>query len=206
MPDRRASENSWFSLTPGQQPDAGGAGIVWFDAHGDVQTLETTASGYLGGLPPRLLAGYRPELIADRLGLRPVAENRILLAGARDLDPPEVTYLAAAQIRRCEVTDLTVGLPGAGKSTVARMLLALPRSPPACGPTTRLPPRTSSSTTAARLPRRWRIRSPAWSRACRTPVTPDDRGLDRHQPRTSWFPPMTSPGPPVRKAPIPRDG
>ena len=41
--------------------------IVWFDAHGDVQTLETTASGYLGGLPLRLLAGYRPELAARLL-------------------------------------------------------------------------------------------------------------------------------------------
>src|SRR5689334_14769268 len=38
--------------------------IVWFDAHGDVQTLETTHSGYLGGLPLRILVGYRPELIA----------------------------------------------------------------------------------------------------------------------------------------------
>jgi arginase len=84
--------------------------IVWFDAHGDVQTLETTASGYLGGLPLRLLAGYRPELIAGRLGLRPVAEDRILLVGARDLDPPEVTYLAGAPIRRCEVPELAVGL------------------------------------------------------------------------------------------------
>jgi arginase len=53
------------------------AGIVWLDAHGDVQTLETTASGYLGGLPLRLLAGYRPELIADRLGLRPVPERQV---------------------------------------------------------------------------------------------------------------------------------
>ena len=85
-------------------------GIVWFDAHGDVQTPETTASGYIGGFPLRLLAGYRPELIADRLGLRPVAEHRILLAGARDLDPPEVTYLATARIRRCEVPDLTASL------------------------------------------------------------------------------------------------
>ena len=85
-------------------------GIVWFDAHGDVQTPETTASGYIGGFPLRLLAGYRPELIADRLGLGPVAEHRILLAGARDLDPPEVTYLAAARIRRCEVPDLTASL------------------------------------------------------------------------------------------------
>jgi arginase len=82
------------------------AGIVWFDAHGDVQTLETTASGYLGGLPLRLLAGYRPELIGDRLGLRPVPEPRILLVGARDLDPPEVDYLERAQIRRTAVPDL----------------------------------------------------------------------------------------------------
>jgi len=35
-------------------------GIVWFDAHGDVQTLETTTSGYLGGLPLRLLARPAP--------------------------------------------------------------------------------------------------------------------------------------------------
>lgn len=82
-------------------------GIVWFDAHGDLQTLETTASGYLGGLPLRLLAGYRPELIADALGLRAVPEDRIVLAGARDLDPPEVQYLAGAAIRRRQVTDLT---------------------------------------------------------------------------------------------------
>ena len=80
--------------------------IVWFDAHGDVQTLETTTSGYLGGLALRLLTGYRPELIAARLGLRPVSEDRIVLAGARDLDPPEVTYLAGAAIRRREVAAL----------------------------------------------------------------------------------------------------
>src|SRR5215467_1425734 len=84
-----------------------GAGIVWFDAHGDVQTLETSTSGYLGGLPLRLLAGYRPELIADALGLRAVPEDRIVLAGARDLDPPEIQYLAGAAIRRRQVTDLT---------------------------------------------------------------------------------------------------
>ncbi len=82
------------------------AGIVWLDAHGDLQTLETTASGYLGGLPLRLLAGYRPELIGARLGLRPVPEQRIVLAGARDLDPPEVSYLAGAQIRCREVASL----------------------------------------------------------------------------------------------------
>jgi arginase len=85
------------------------AGIVWLDAHGDLQTLETTTSGYVGGLPLRLLTGYRPELIANAIGLRPVPEPRIVLAGARDLDPPEVAYLAAAQILRCEIADLAAG-------------------------------------------------------------------------------------------------
>jgi arginase len=41
-----------------------------------------------------------------------VPEDRIVLAGARDLDPPEVTYLADAQITRREVAGLTAaGLP-----------------------------------------------------------------------------------------------
>jgi arginase len=89
------------------------AGIVWFDAHGDVQTLETTTSGYLGGLPLRLLMGYRPELIAARLGLRAVPGHQVALVDARDLDPPEVSYLAGAQIRRSEVAELdAAGLPG----------------------------------------------------------------------------------------------
>jgi arginase len=78
--------------------------IVWFDAHGDVQTLETTASGYIGGMALRFLLGYRNDLVADRLGLRPVPEDRVVLVDARDLDPPEVEYLATAAIRRRPVT------------------------------------------------------------------------------------------------------
>ncbi|GAA1655765.1 arginase family protein [Actinoplanes couchii] len=86
--------------------------IVWFDAHGDVQTPETTTSGYLAGMSLRMLTGHRPELIAEPLGLRPVPEERMVLTGSRDLDPPEADYLHKARIRRYEVADLTVaGLP-----------------------------------------------------------------------------------------------
>jgi arginase len=81
--------------------------VVWFDAHGDVQTVETTTSGYLAGMSLRVLAGYRPELVAEGLGLRPVPEDRITLVGARDLDPPEAEYLARAAIGRAEVATLT---------------------------------------------------------------------------------------------------
>jgi arginase len=53
-----------------------------------------------------MLLGYRPELLADRLGLRPLPEERVTLVDARDLDPPEEEYLAAAAIRRRSVADV----------------------------------------------------------------------------------------------------
>jgi arginase len=81
--------------------------VVWIDAHGDVQTLETTTSGYLGGMALRLLLGYRPELLAERLGLRPIPEERVLLVDARDLDPPEAEYLASARLHRSTVEELS---------------------------------------------------------------------------------------------------
>jgi arginase len=80
--------------------------VVWLDAHGDVQTVQTSASGYPGGMPVRILAGYRPPGYVAPRGLRPVAEERLALVGARDLDPPEVEYLAQAAVHRLDVAAL----------------------------------------------------------------------------------------------------
>jgi len=80
--------------------------VVWFDAHGDVHTLESSTSGYLGGLSLRLLLGAHRELLADRIGLTPLTEDRALLVDARDLDPAEAAYLHRSAIRRSTVDDL----------------------------------------------------------------------------------------------------
>lgn len=77
--------------------------VVWFDAHGDVQTPETTSSGYLGGFPVRQLVGGSDRTAPERLGLRPVPEEDVVLVDARDLDPPEAEYLARSGIRRVSV-------------------------------------------------------------------------------------------------------
>jgi arginase len=81
--------------------------IVWIDAHGDVHTLETTESGYLGGMALRFLLGYRPDLIAEPLGLRPSAPERVLLLDARDLDSAEVDYLKAAPLGHRTLVELS---------------------------------------------------------------------------------------------------
>jgi arginase len=90
----------------GLQRAAIDAGVVWFDAHGDLHTPKSTSSGYLGGMPLRLLVGHQPQLIAATLGLRAVPEHQTVLVGARDLDPAEVIFLADAKIRRAEVSHL----------------------------------------------------------------------------------------------------
>jgi len=85
--------------------------VVWFDAHGDLQTPETSASGYLGGFPLRQLLGGSDRTAPDRLGLAPLRESDVLLVDARDLDPPEAEFLAGSAVRRVAVDEVVDALP-----------------------------------------------------------------------------------------------
>jgi arginase len=61
--------------------------VVWIDAHGDLNTPETSPSGNLWGMPFRMIldSGFaRAEDVA--------------LVGARSLDPPEAEFMAASGI------------------------------------------------------------------------------------------------------------
>lgn len=82
-------------------------GLVWFDAHGDVHTFESSTSGYLGGMPLRMAVGGDRDLLGGPLGIRALPESRVVLVDARDLDPAEVTYLAQSDVRRVRVEDLS---------------------------------------------------------------------------------------------------
>jgi arginase family enzyme len=62
-------------------------GIVWIDAHGDLNTPETSPSGNLWGMPFRML-----------LDAGVVAPEDAALVGARNLDPPEAEYVEQAGI------------------------------------------------------------------------------------------------------------
>jgi arginase len=58
--------------------------VVYVDAHGDLNTPETSPSGNLWGMPFRMLLDQ---------GL--VSPENVALVGARNLDPPEVEFMAA---------------------------------------------------------------------------------------------------------------
>ena len=81
--------------------------LVWFDAHGDVHTVESSESGYLGGLALRMSVGGDPTLLGEPLGLRALAEERAVLVDARDLDPAEERYLASSRVTHTTVDELS---------------------------------------------------------------------------------------------------
>jgi arginase len=84
-------------------------GIVWFDGHGDFNTEETTLTGYLGGMPLAEISGRGERRVAAALGLEPLADERILLVEARDLDPVEEKLLASSAVRRASAGALAEG-------------------------------------------------------------------------------------------------
>jgi arginase len=67
-----------------------GTGILWFDAHGDLNTPETTPTGFFDGMGYAMLLGHGWRRLAATVpGFAPVAADRAALLGARDLDPGE---------------------------------------------------------------------------------------------------------------------
>ncbi len=72
--------------------------LIWFDAHGDFNTWETTPSGFLGGMPLAMLAGLGEQTGLEILGIDPLAQENIILTDARDLDPGERELLASSRI------------------------------------------------------------------------------------------------------------
>jgi arginase len=86
--------------------------IFWFDAHGDCNTPETTASGFLDGtgLAAALGLCWR-QLAASVPGFLPVAPEATFLLGARDLDPGEIALLAESLVTIVPVERIRTGLP-----------------------------------------------------------------------------------------------
>lgn len=74
-------------------------GVLWFDAHADFNTPETTLTGYLDGMGLAVLTGRCWAPIAQTIpGFEPVDERNVLLIGARDLDDGEVDLLSNSAI------------------------------------------------------------------------------------------------------------
>lgn len=74
-------------------------GVVWIDAHGDLNTHETTLTGNIHGMPLAASMGKGPDklvnLFEHRIKIKD--ENVVHIAG-RDLDPGEISLIENSKI------------------------------------------------------------------------------------------------------------
>lgn len=97
------------ALSAASALDSRTTGVIWFDAHADFNTPETSGSGFLDGMALSILTGRCwPALAVRFVGFEPLPEANIILAGARDLDSAEraalnqsaITHITPAKIER----------------------------------------------------------------------------------------------------------
>lgn len=75
-------------------------GLLWFDAHGDMNLPKTSPSGNIHGMPLAHLLGYGDADLAGIHGINPtVRSDRVVLIGVRDIDVREREVLRDSGIR-----------------------------------------------------------------------------------------------------------
>jgi arginase len=76
-----------------------GLGVVWFDAHADFNTPDTTTTGFSDGMGLAIAVGHCWNAMAEGVpGFSAVAEENVVLAGVRDVDLAEQERLDASRV------------------------------------------------------------------------------------------------------------
>jgi arginase len=82
-------------------------GLVWLDCHGDFNTPETTETGYFDGYGLAMVVGdCWQTLCATVPGFVALRENRVLLAGVRDVEAGERERLDRSAIHLVDADDV----------------------------------------------------------------------------------------------------
>lgn len=86
--------------------------VFWFDAHADLNTPDTSPSGFLDGMALRVAQGGCWQQLAGRIpGFQPVTPARTCLLGVRDVDPPEASVIREQSMACLSRSSLLEELP-----------------------------------------------------------------------------------------------
>ncbi|MGI8974476.1 MAG: arginase [Gaiella sp.] len=82
-------------------------GVLWIDAHGDLNTPETSPTGNVHGMPLAAALGLAGDAFAHPgLVLPALDPRRVALVGARSLDPAEQSYLRQSGVRVLTMSEI----------------------------------------------------------------------------------------------------
>jgi arginase len=98
-------------------------GVLWIDAHGDLNTPETSPSGNVHGMPLAAALGRAAEWFAHpELPLPAVDPSRVVLLGTRTLDDAERAFLREADVRAFTMSDIDrIGIERAMREALDRV-------------------------------------------------------------------------------------
>jgi arginase len=115
----RAVENDYFPLVLGGDHSVaigtlgglarvhGPGGVLWIDAHPDLNRPETTPTGNVHGMPLAAALGLAgPEFESEAWRLPAVTPERIALVGTRSVDPGEARLLRELDVRVYTMSDV----------------------------------------------------------------------------------------------------
>ncbi|MEM9955330.1 MAG: arginase family protein [Chloroflexota bacterium] len=76
--------------------------VLWYDAHGDFNTEDTSPSGFLGGMPLAAMVGMGNQHLMTGINLQIVNDHKVYLTDGRDLDPEEAQLVADSNLTHWE--------------------------------------------------------------------------------------------------------
>jgi len=83
------------------------AGLIWLDAHADMNTPESSPSGNVHGMPLACILGMGPPELAGLLGYRPkIAPRNAVIVGLRDVDQLEKPHVRESGVRAFTMRDI----------------------------------------------------------------------------------------------------
>jgi arginase len=82
-------------------------GIIWLDAHPDINTPHTTPSGNIHGMPLAAILGHGPRELTEIAGFAPkVLPENVAIIGARSIDPGEREMIKTLGLRVFTMSEL----------------------------------------------------------------------------------------------------
>ena len=80
-------------------------GVIWYDAHGDLNIPEESPSGNIHGMPLRILTGEGPKELLE-FNINTIKPENIVLIGMRDLDKGERQFIKDKNIKTFTMADI----------------------------------------------------------------------------------------------------
>ena len=82
-------------------------GVIWLDAHGDMNTPDSSPSGNVHGMPLASIMGSGPPELVDLAGVKPMVDSRnVALVGIRDLDSKERRFAKESGVHVFTMRDI----------------------------------------------------------------------------------------------------